>query len=430
MSEAVDDIAAAEAARAQAEARRQRILEKANRRMGVVSGEQTMEKEEKEASEAKAARIRAARQRRYGKKTTTPNEATKEAIEKPEAKPAEEPKEEPEEVKTVATAASEKSSENVSWPEDEKPTPEEGASNEDDGSKKKYLGVARMRRNALKKKKDAGDSQTSSATADVANLEAVMNPIKVSKLPIYMHIVTILLLFLAGLDVSLQNYHPAVHSEATFAIVQHGVPIIHRSLGPVAVSEKAAPLDQTDILPLDDTVDEFEEDSEKASNVDPVFGVDLDEVTQGPGIMNQLARGAVGAHRTILYFIYYLPMNLMSSFAGIPQALMRSPPALCIIALILRHVVGKAILGARLPDMANANDKGIDVLAMAKNFVTKFLSTSFPTAIIAYDAFTHLRSDMYVVLCGVFTGLIYVHMTTTTRVLESGGVDYVGTDEL
>ena len=61
--------AKAEEARIQAEARRKRVLEKANKRMGLVSGEIAVDEETKKASTSNAARIRAARQRRYGKKT-------------------------------------------------------------------------------------------------------------------------------------------------------------------------------------------------------------------------------------------------------------------------------------------------------------------------------------------------------------------------
>ena len=65
-----DAEAAKEAARAQAEARRKRILEKANNRMKYVNGEQTADPDEKKTRNSNAARIRAARQRRYGKKST------------------------------------------------------------------------------------------------------------------------------------------------------------------------------------------------------------------------------------------------------------------------------------------------------------------------------------------------------------------------
>jgi hypothetical protein len=255
-----------------------------------------------------------------------------------------------------------------------------------------------------------------------------MDPSKVTKLPIYMHILTILLLFLAGLDVAPRRYHPAVRIERSLSILQNGFPVVHRSLGPVVETKESLLLDShPDFMVTDEIQDEFEEREENVPNLDPVFGVNLDELAKGPGITNQLVRGAVGVHRSILYLAYYLPLSVLQTLAGIPQALLRSPPALCLVALVLRHGVGKAILGAGLPGTPNLNEKGIDVVAMAKNFVTNFLSTTFPTAVTIYDVFTHLRSDMYVVLCGVFSGLVYAHMRAT--ISQEGGVGYDASSE-
>ena len=93
----VDDAetAAMEATREKAEARKKRILEKANQRMNYVNGEQVDNGDaDQKKSVSSAARIRAARQRRYGKKkpdasttteetTTTTNEAAAAAVDSP-----------------------------------------------------------------------------------------------------------------------------------------------------------------------------------------------------------------------------------------------------------------------------------------------------------------------------------------------------------
>ena len=441
MSEPVNDATAAETARLQAEARRMRILETATRRMDVVSGDLAMEEEEKAASEAKTARIRAARQRRYGKKSAAPKESSEEAggnnddiDENSAGNPT--AKSEPDtvvETPTESKPAPESESEKPVWPEDEEY--KSGSASTGEGSKKKYLGVARMRRNALKIKKGAADETPDSGSAPVVIEEydvksIAINPIKSSRLPIYMHIITILLLFLAGLDVALQQYNPTVDVEASLSIVQNGFPAAHRSIGSVAAKKKSSLWEsQSELMVIQDVQEEFEEGEEKLVNLDPVFGVDLDGLTKGPGLMKQLARGAVGFHRSILYLVYHLPWTVLQSFAGIPRALLRSPPALCLVALVVRHGVGKTVLGAGLPSIQTENYKGIDVLAMAKNFVFSFLATNFPTAVTIYDAFTHLRSDMYVVLCGVFTGLVSVHMMGTVSQLAD--VEYeTGSDEL
>mmetsp|Transcript_128785 Transcript_128785/g.372619 ORF Transcript_128785/g.372619 Transcript_128785/m.372619 type:complete len:455 (-) Transcript_128785:192-1556(-) len=429
MSEPIDDVAAAEAARSQAEARRKRILEKANKRMGVVSGEQALAEDEKAASEAKAARIRAARNRRYKKKTTTT--ATTAEEKEDGGAPFDEPK-----PSDTSTAAAEENASatpvEIEKKEEAKPEPEETtetAATADDKSadgadapKKKYLGVARMRRNMIKKRKQEEEEDADGKKEGTAAIEETQvdikslskEPLKVNTFPIYMHIFTILLLFLAGMDVSLQQYHYSLKVDSELAFVQHGIPVVHRKLGPISTAETKSGIFDQDYFAANDG-DEFQEEESQPPNIDPLFGVDLDALTSGPGIMNQLARGAVAAHRSLLWFVYYLPLSILQSIMGIPQALMRSPPALCIIALLLRHVVGKGILGAGLPETTAVDEKGIDVIAMAKNFVTNMLNNSFPTAVVLYDAFTHLRADMYVVLCGVFSGLVYVHYLASSE---------------
>ena len=86
------------------------------------------------------------------------------------------------------------------------------------------------------------------------------------------------------------------------------------------------------------------------------------------------------------------------------------------MALILRQFVSKKVLGASLPNAGEGGDNeksikdaggGIDVLSMIKNVATSFLANTFPTLVTMYEAFTHLRSDMYVILCGVFFGLAW-----------------------
>ena len=94
---------------------------------------------------------------------------------------------------------------------------------------------------------------------------------------------------------------------------------------------------------------------------------------------------------------------------------MQSPPGLFFAALILRQVVGKGV-GAGIPNVSeeeggdSAKQNNIEVISMAKNFVKNFFATSFPTLVTLYDVYTHVRTDMYVVLCGVFFGLAWTHL--------------------
>ncbi len=65
----------------------------------------------------------------------------------------------------------------------------------------------------------------------------------------------------------------------------------------------------------------------------------------------------------------------------------------------------------------------IDVLAMAKQWVTNMVSSTFPTAVGLYDTFVHLRSDMYIVICGVFCGLVWTHLSPPSSIIITGTTD-------
>jgi len=167
-----------------------------------------------------------------------------------------------------------------------------------------------------------------------------------------------------------------------------------------------------------DLKDEFDEEIEEEyiPNIDPIFRVDLEDLTKGSGILNQLARGAIAIHRLLLWLLYYGPMGLIASILSIPTAFVESPPGLFLAAVILRQVVGKGVLGATIPEISGdegsegTKQKSIEVIAMAKNFVKNFFMSTFPTLVTIYDAYLHVKADMYVVLCGVFFGLAWTNL--------------------
>eukprot|EP00529_Nitzschia_sp_RCC80_P022194 CAMPEP_0113512232 /NCGR_PEP_ID=MMETSP0014_2-20120614/39228_1 /TAXON_ID=2857 /ORGANISM="Nitzschia sp." /LENGTH=492 /DNA_ID=CAMNT_0000408573 /DNA_START=52 /DNA_END=1530 /DNA_ORIENTATION=+ /assembly_acc=CAM_ASM_000159 len=448
-------MSAEEKARAAAEARRKRIQEKANTRLATVSGEQVLGEEDKKASEEKAARIRAARARRYGKKSTTTT--TTAAAPAPAPAPAAETTA-PEATTETATKTTDASEESGTT-DDAAPAPAPATSTGTSAGKK-YQGVAKMRRKMIAQKKaqeekedaEAGAAAVASTTpVSSSKLGAVSVKKTVAVFPVVMHIVTVILLFVAGLDVGLQQFSDGddglqVHSQT--ALQEYGVPFVQRSpfdsLTPLVEEDSVA--DSKRILEeqylsssssggVSGSHDEFHEedgtDQEKIPNIDPLFGVDLDEYTKGPGLFNQVARGAIAIHRMILWLFYFGPMAFLTRLVSIPAALWQSPPSLFITALVLRQIVGNLLLGARLPDPSEHEDAGeknnLDVLNMAKNFVKNFFSTSFPTAVTLYEAFTHVRSDMYIAICGVFVGIAWSHLQVVTMSTLSSGTS-VGSD--
>jgi hypothetical protein len=434
---------AMETTRAQAEARRKRVLEKANTRMKYVNGEQIQDEEEKKTSRSNAARIRAARARRYGKKSAAASAAAAEPSAAAEA--------------STSTSAPDTEPEKVE-PEIEPTTsPEDTTSSATAAEpKKKYVGVAKMRRKLLAKKKmeeennDPGASSTASSESAKAALAAdgkaskgniaasttsvgksLLPPVKVQTIPIYMHMIVILLLFVSGFDVGIQQFHADVDVRTQMAVHEHGVPFLHRNpwqpLKPITTGKDPKEALKETLLSSSsshssagDLQDEFGEviDEEYVPpNIDPIFRTDLDDLTKGPGFIKLMARGAISIHRLILWIFYYAPMGLLFSILSIPTAIVQSPPGLFLLAVVLRQVVGKGVLGAAIPQ-ASGDDgadgtkskNNIEVLSMAKNFVKNFFTTRFPTLVTLYDVYLHLKADMYVVLCGVFFGLAWTHL--------------------
>jgi hypothetical protein len=473
----VDDAetAAMEATREKAEARKKRILEKANQRMNYVNGEQVDNGDaDQKKSVSSAARIRAARQRRYGKKktdtpttteettTTTTNEAAAAAVDSPSTEQPDSKIPEPtvsateDTTMTDAPKKEESDDEAIVIPVDEPvEKSEEGPETSDDGTgkKKKYLGVARMRRQMLARKKmereNAEENSSNNATATVTPASSngktkavggaatvgkvILPPVKVQTIPIYMHILVIVLLFVTGYDVGSQQFHSDVDVPNQVAVQEYGVPFVHRNPWQPLTKIVSAGTDAK--RALEDELrtkaqgkrkspsvvhDEFQDmiNEEYIPNIDPLFGVDLDEMTAGPGILNKLAKGAIAIHRSLLWLVYYAPIGMFSSIVSIPSALMQTPPALFLSTIMLRQVLGKLILGATIPVIGddNGDDKSqnkLDILNMGKNFVKNFFVTSFPKVVTLYDTFVHLKSDMYIVLCGVFFGLAWTHLNNT-----------------
>jgi hypothetical protein len=420
-----------EQARAAAQARRQRILEGADKRMDRVNGISADGEEEvapESSGSSTKSKLAAMRRRRFKKSSAAASAATNEGetttTETVKEAPALTTKEvtPPKVVEEIKDAVVEE----VISPTEDAPPSESTAGTTDEGdgtTKKKYLGVARMRRNMIKKKQQ--EKLEAEQGGDLAPKASI--PKKFSKvaggagkslIPILMHLVTILLLFGAGLEVALQQN----------VIEYRGDLTVHQTLAPQQelklwkmVSAAPSPsgsvvkdplleegASTTAYVPIEE--DEFAEadGGPRHVNLDPLFGVDFDVVMAGPGLLKILGRMAIVVHRLNLSVFYYFPLRMWANLLG----LLSSPPVLCLAALAIRQ--GSNMLGGKLPkstadDAKTSSSQPQDVVTMAKNFVGGFIGKAFPTAIKFYDAWTHLRSDMYVVLCGLFVGLVWHH---------------------
>lgn len=411
----------AERAREEAEARRQRIIQGADERLGLVTGEKVKDEEPDEPQQAKlsgSARLAAMRKRRFKKGAAAKKEDEGEDEEPAAEKPSDTGAEEVAESKVEASAQVETElvghKDEASGTEQSKES-EPSAEEAFNQSQKKYLGVARMRRQKIKERQEAQqDANTTKSVEDIVSSEKVAHLAarkkrKIIALPILMHFITTILLFLAGFDVGWQQNQiltATVHTE--LAPRQLGLKIVQRGSNRFVDklsrwsgngSEAAEPLLE----------DEFAEPkgidaSSEVENIDPIFRIDLDKLTEADTLINRIARVAIFLHRLIFKAILMpvtIAKNLISGFTQLSTI----PPLLCLVAIFIRQFVGKMVLGAKLPDIQPKDEKEEkDVVSMGKNFVKGFITNAFPKVFSVYDVWTHMRTDMFVVLCGLIVG--------------------------
>ncbi len=503
VEEEVNPKPAVSAARARAEARRRRILNQSKNRMQAVSGDPTPvttpapvpasdptpDAEEPDEAEENAGtpetenveenegtekvvdevvetpvptspaktptgrnryaqlrrRYKAAKASKEESVTTETADASEETSAKTEEKIAETPATESEDKaeETVTETEAEVPSVKTPAPDQEEVKPSQATT----GEKKKYKGVAKMRRMRLAEEKARKEAELESkiesdlkkSAASVAKFSA---PKPVALKPILFQLFTVLALFLVGFDVGIQNH----------ALVQQDVPNVHMDLFFVdngialfgAKQDSGASIASQDTLSgIDDKVDipgisveedEFDDVNEKKpagatasseANIDPLFGVDFDKLTAGPGIFMMAARFAVSIHRSFTYFCYTLPLSILYSFLAIPKRLFVHPPIWFLFAVFIRYI-GKHVLGGEIPaldDLLEAEAKAdeppeekpdlassiasTNFLAMGTNFVKNFIKTNFPVLALLFTMLKDARTDMFVILCGFFIGLVF-----------------------
>ena len=488
MSEETETTPNRSSARAKAEARRRRILEKSKDRMSVVSGnaninllatdnvdeptttmnvtESTNTESENENTATSttatddttaegddnnvttpskgSARLAQMRRRRYKKATDTPTKSTTNDVTETEVTNNNNIIENEEKTKEL----SESTANATETKEDGPPT-----------EKKKYLGVVKMRRKMLAEKKalEAADdnnmtSQFQSKDGSSKKFQGAMKSDKkvISLRPIIVNFLTVILLFLTGFDIGVQNHVmvnqdvPNIHSN--YAYSDHGIGAM-KLMKKAEVTSKSNVIIQEEIIL--DQVEEEEEFTNKSEeddkeneefsekkpsgattsiktepNIDPIFGVDFDEMTAGDGIFLAAVRMAVSVHRMLTYIFFTTPLSIFSGILALPNRIFVNPPIMFFCAVIIRYL-GKHILGGSLPDLdkmieseINESDtmkgkenivEGIantDFVSMGKNYVTNFIKTNFPKASLAYTVFKDARSDMFIVFCGFFLGLV------------------------
>jgi len=334
------------------------------------------------AKEAKAAAVAVAGGEGEGKETEAPVSAAAAAVETPVVVAEEKPK--------PAVAVSAK--------------PVAGSKSTEEKEKKKYLGVAKMRRKrlaeekakqeaALESKLDSDLHNSSTSSEDMAKLQAMQRKLKptIALKPILFQLLTVVALFLVGFDVGVQN-HAIVNQNVDFAsasvsgenvvisnlaFVDHGIgalSLFGASKAPsgvesVVMASAAAGFKAEDIIIVqEEEEDEFgntsagngagtkkpagaHQSTSSTSNIDPLFGVDFDKLTAGSGIFMMLARLAVSIHRSIMYLCYTMPLSFVSSLTSTPKRLIGSPPIWFLLAVLIRYL-GKHVLAGGVEIMS------------------------------------------------------------------------------
>jgi len=238
---------------------------------------------------------------------------------------------------------------------------------------KKWKGVAATRR---KKVMEQRQQKLKEAQKSEEKAKAVINkmmPSKSNSAPYY-ELLILLLLFVIAFFIG------GSHQENVLTYKQfhyytpdsHSASVNHDILNVVEESEARRTL----LSEFDDTEDEVHIES----NIDPIFGVDLDLIISGDSLFMGLARFAVGIHRKIIYF---------------PVKLLKNPPVFLLTSLMLRNLI-------RVPKVQKEAAVSNSLMSTAINFVT----SSFPGLVSIYEMYKRARGDVYVMLVGFLLGAI------------------------
>lgn len=312
------------------------------------------------------------------------------------------------------------------------------------GDEKKYVGVAKMRRMRLAEQKKKAEAEASASDAGAGgglktsasgrkpvppSLSTVeRTALKWNRTPIFLHLLTAVLIFLGGLGLGMHSSPGNVGGMNAGAVLIDGYAPATEGIGILKLfglfGGGAAPTETMDARDLllqqglgqEDDVSETDEFATKPEgaegkepNIDPLFQLDLDSFTEGPGLMMMAGRGAVAVHRMNLWLFYYVPISIFRSMLALPRSLLGSPPLLFLLALILRALFRDG-LGAELPgadaDKEEKSSETKDIVGMGMNAAKNFALTTFPTVFAVWRVVRDARADMYVGLCGVFVGLV------------------------
>lgn len=362
------------------------------------------------------------------------------------------------------------------------------------GEKKKYLGVARMRRKMIKEKEGgkAGGSSDTNLTSIINSLTGTETYFKLLtgltrkqrtyKLSVFFQLVMFISLYLIGFMTGFQHTQVTTFSVGESASSpyiainledsvpkmmksvlshEHLVVLEHSPLVRLFVPAKTQESNEGDFMfeePIlmkrphlettDDATtgtyttspessDEFSEftiseteidqmyarqaAAAAAGEIDPIFQVNLDQFTNGPGPIFAAARVAVKIHRFFLYLI-------IGIFTWLTQR-MTCSPNLFAYAFVLRRIskwvgiaspsekafnspleeeITQCLAEAGPSDPSTQILGGKDPVAMVTNLVKGFVEGIVPSSLMSlWGVWMDSRQDIYIVACGLFCGMCF-----------------------
>jgi len=295
--------------------------------------------------------------------------------------------------------------------------------------KKKYIGVAKMRRKMLKQQKqDQQTKQTSSIPTNTIPSTPTTSDITTQLLKqqirttLFLRILLLITLFSSGFYIGYYNSRksPPLH-------VDHDLALIHRShiinaIRGTGSKNPISALASMDVEELDSKIhkefqDEFSEWTESTKpnpneNIDPIFRINLDLYTQGDGIIFALARYAIQFHR------FWTGLFLLRGTTFVPPLFV----ILCLLLRLSNHFL-LPILGVsqpftelleletqtkkRLEESENQNQTlNLDIVEMVSSTLKRMVSGFVPEYFwMIWNTWWNVRKDLYVLLCGLLWGL-------------------------
>jgi len=359
---------------------------------------------------------------------------------------------------------------------------------------KKYVGVAKMRRKLLAEQKAAASTEVDTTVTDGKGKSVhVSRRTWAQNMPLFVHVITVWILLLSGFSIGIKN-HPWLQSHGGTVVIHRNVALVENGIGILSLLKSSSQNSSLKPIVIEETLllnsetfssaqaetnvvdKEFEEKTPikpagvdvssiitKQSKIDPLFRVDLDELTEGKsGLLFTAARVAISIHRFLLVIFWMYPYMIIRGILTKPLAILNPPLPIFFIYAVLIRFSTKYFLGiGPEPNLSELWDKaykggdskesssspssssgGIilegadrskssnfvvpDILSMGKNFFFNMIQTKFPKLTVAYGIYKDARSDMFVVLCGFFLGVAFPLQIWGTTLFQSTR----GNDEL